>query len=427
MSSPDPLHELVKVLHRALASVPASTSPVSSSASTAASSSLPVIASPMATPAPYSGSAEDCNGFLLQCSLALEMQPHLYPDDRAKVVFIISHLDGKALCWAEPLWTQNNPIVSSLSSFTEHFKEVFGKPAWDPSLATALLDSGSAGNFISGTFCRQLHLCTAATPKVYQIHAVTGRPLRQVRRLAEPLRLQIRALHTEETYLLVLENSTADVVLGRPWLEQHDPILSWRTGEVLRWGEHCFEGCFPERPGPKLSRIHEVQGRSIAIPACYSRFSDVFCPKKASKLPPPRPWDCAIDLIPGEPVPRGRIYSLSLPEEKAMEEYITEALAQGYIRPSTSPAASSFFFVAKKDGGLRPCIDYRALNKITVKFRYPLPLVPAVLECLRGATVFTKLDLRSLQSHPDTRGGRVEDHVRDPLPAIMNIWLCPTD
>ncbi|KAK3505614.1 hypothetical protein QTP70_004681, partial [Hemibagrus guttatus] len=122
---------------------------------------------------------------------------------------------------------------------------------------------------------------------------------------------------------------------------------------------------------------------------------DVFCPKRASKLPPHRPWDCAIDLLPGEPVPKGRIYPLSIPEEKAMEEYIKEALAQGYIRPSTSPAASSFFFVAKKDGGLRPCIDYRALNQITVKFRYPLPLVPAALEHLRGATIFTKLDLRS--------------------------------
>ncbi|XP_067233064.1 uncharacterized protein [Chanodichthys erythropterus] len=136
----------------------------------------------------------------------------------------------------------------------------------------------------------------------------------------------------------------------------------------------------------------------MAKPAPYSGSAeecDVFCPQRASKLPPHRPWDCAIDLLPGEPVPRGRIYPLSIPEEKAMEEYIKEALEQGYIRPSTSPAASSFFFVAKKDGGLRPCIDYRALNKITIKFRYPLPLVPAALEHLRGATVFTKLDLRS--------------------------------
>ncbi len=82
-----------------------------------------------------------------------------------------------------------------------------------------------------------------------------------------------------------------------------------------------------------------------------------------------------------------------------MDEYIEEAFQQGYIRPSTSPAASSFFFVAKKDGGLRPCIgpciDYRSLNNITMKFHYPLPLLPAALEHLRGATIFTKLDLHS--------------------------------
>ncbi|KAK3544947.1 hypothetical protein QTP86_029196, partial [Hemibagrus guttatus] len=587
MSAPDPLHELVEALRRALASMPGSTAPTNSSASAAASPSPPVIASPVAAPALYSGAAEDCNGFLLQCSLALEMQPHSYPDERAKVAFIVSHLGGKALRWAEPLWTQNHPIMSSLPRFIEHFKEVFGQPERDSSLgerlcrlkqgsmsvseyalqfrtlaaasgwneqalittyrqgldprvrlhlaayedsiglerfiqlsirfatrmqlcleehqgqtatvtlarppetvsdpepdseamhlghsgvsaaerqqerqrrltqnrcfycggsghfvgecpirparpmvsallpdlkvmkplsiwvslatsgfcvaATALLDSGSAGNFISGSLCRQLHLRTTATPKVYQIHAVTGRSLRQVCRLAGPLHLQIGALHIEEIHLMVLEDSKADVVLGRPWLEQHDPILSWKTGEVLRWGEQCFEGCFPERPSPRFSRVQKIQihatsvespfkSRSVDIPACYSHFRDVFCPRKASKLPPHRPWDCAIDLVPGEPVPRGRIYSLSLPEEKAMEEYIAEALAQGYIRPSTSPAASSFFFVAKKDGGLRPCIDYRALNKITVKFRYPLPLVPAALERLRGATVFSKLDLRS--------------------------------
>ncbi|KAK3529961.1 hypothetical protein QTP86_009347 [Hemibagrus guttatus] len=78
-----------------------------------------------------------------------------------------------------------------------------------------------------------------------------------------------------------------------------------------------------------------------------------------------------------------------------MEEYIETALAAGHIRPSTSPAAAGFFFIGKRDGGLRPCIDYRGLNAITVRYPYPLPLVPAALEQLRGARVFTKLDLRS--------------------------------
>ncbi|KAK3542222.1 hypothetical protein QTP86_018469 [Hemibagrus guttatus] len=376
MSNPDPVQDLVDALCSRLTSTSMPAPPATTSAFTAASPSPSPVASPMAKPAPFTGLAEDCNGFLLQCSLVLEMQPHLYPDDHTKVAFIISQLDQKALRWAEPLWTQENPVVKSLSSFINHFKEVFGKPAWDSSIANVFLDSGSAGNFISGALCHQLQLKTTATPKIYQIHSVTGKPLRQVQYSVGPLHLQVSILHTEEIHLLVLEDSTVDVILGHPGLEQHNPIISWRTGEILKW----------ESP---------PETRSTDIPACYSHFSDVFCPKEASKLPPHWPWDCAIDLIHGEPVPRGKIYSLSIPEEKAMEEFINEALSQGYICLSTSPAASSFFFMAKKDRGLRPCIDYRALNKITIKFRYPLPLVPSVLKHLCGATVFTKLDLRS--------------------------------
>ncbi len=272
----------------------------------------------------------------------------------------------------------------------------------------ALLDSGSAGNFISGNLCHQLNLPITATKTTYQVQSITGRPLsrRHVKYSAGPIHLQVGQLHEESIHLLVLEGSTTEIILGRPWFVQHDPVISWSTGEVLKWGSQCFPDCFPHLPrpstrSPRTLAINSTsiesprEKQSVDIPTCYAPFSNVFCPKRASQLPPHRPWDCAIDLLPGESVPRGKIYPLSLPEQKAMEEYIEEALQQGYICPSTSPAASSFFFVAKKDGGLRPCIDYRALNKITVKFRYPLPLVPAALEHLRGATVFSKLDLHS--------------------------------
>ncbi|KAI7795689.1 hypothetical protein IRJ41_003218 [Triplophysa rosa] len=78
-----------------------------------------------------------------------------------------------------------------------------------------------------------------------------------------------------------------------------------------------------------------------------------------------------------------------------MESYIKEEVSKGFIQPSTSPASAGFFFGKKKDGGLRPCIDYRALNDITVKFRYPLPLVPPALEQLQRAKCFSKLYLRN--------------------------------
>ncbi|KAI2645678.1 Transposon Tf2-6 polyprotein [Labeo rohita] len=143
------------------------------------------------------------------------------------------------------------------------------------------------------------------------------------------------------------------------------------SGTALRWAESIWN-----QAGPPVKT--------------YAAFTRHFMERLTMTR-----WDCAIDLLPDASVPQGRIFPLSIPETKAMEEYIQEALKQGYIRPSTSPAASSFFFIAKKDGGLRPCIDYRALNEGTVKFKYPLPLVPAAIEKLRGAKVFTKLDLRS--------------------------------
>jgi hypothetical protein len=78
-----------------------------------------------------------------------------------------------------------------------------------------------------------------------------------------------------------------------------------------------------------------------------------------------------------------------------MEQYIQGSLAAGVIRPSSSPAGAGFFFVSKKNKSLRPCIDYRGLNNITVKNRYLLPLISSGFELLQGATIFSKLDLRN--------------------------------
>ncbi|ROL47721.1 Retrotransposon-derived protein PEG10 [Anabarilius grahami] len=148
MSTPDPFQELVDVLRRALTSNPSASPPAITSANTTVTPSPPVYASPMAKPAPFSGSAEDCNGFLLQCSLVLEMQPHLYPDDHTKVAFIISQLNGRELQWAETTWSQNGSVSQSLTSFMTHFKEVFGRPAGDSSIVVSRRAPGPAAIYI---------------------------------------------------------------------------------------------------------------------------------------------------------------------------------------------------------------------------------------------------------------------------------------
>ena len=145
-------------------------------------------------------------------------------------------------------------------------------------------------------------------------------------------------------------------------------------------------------------RVDSPEGKGSTdlsnIPREYWDLEEVFSKTRAKDLPPHRPYDCAIDLLPGTTPPRGGLFSLSHPETLTMSAYIEEALAAGHIRPSTSPAGAGFFFVAKKDGGQRPCIDYRGLNRITIKNRYPLSLMNTVFESLQGAQGFTKLDLR---------------------------------
>ncbi len=245
--------------------------------------------------------------------------------------------------------------------------------------------------------------------------------------------MQVGICHEEFISLLVLEQFTMDIILGRPWLSQRQPEILWQTREILKLfsKSSLFSTSSSSPPsshpcvGCPVYIDWKSYGETISqhTTMLRSSFSDVFCPKKTNQLPPHRPWDCAIDHILGEQVPHGKIYSLSIPEQKAMDEYIVVALQQGYIRPSKSPAASSFFFVAKKDGGLMICMNYRAFNQMTVKFRYQLPLVPAALEQLQGAIGFTKLDLSSAYNLIwICRGMSGSPHLW-PLLATMNTGL----
>ncbi|SOV01837.1 uncharacterized protein UDID_18810 [Ustilago sp. UG-2017a] len=130
------------------------------------------------------------------------------------------------------------------------------------------------------------------------------------------------------------------------------------------------------------------------IPQEYHQYLDVFSRVKADKLPPHHTYDHQIPLEEGKSPPFGPIYSLSEHELKTLREYLEENLAKGFISPSDSPAASPILFVKKKDGSLRLCVDYRGLNRITIRNRYPLPLIDELLDRLRKARFFTRIDLR---------------------------------
>ena len=131
------------------------------------------------------------------------------------------------------------------------------------------------------------------------------------------------------------------------------------------------------------------------VPQELLNYKDVFNKVTAEQFPESRPWDHAIDLKEDFVPSDCKVYPMTLPEQAKLNKFIDENLAKGYIRLSKSPMASPFFFVSKKDGKLHPCQDYWKLNEGTIKNSYPLPLILTLLDKLKGARYFTKLDLRS--------------------------------
>ena len=222
---------------------------------------------------------------------------------------------------------------------------------------------------------------------------LTDVPLEEVHPATTPVKILISGNHQEEMVLLVMRSSRMPLVLGRPWMRKHNPQVDWSRGLITGWSPGYHTTCLQSAARPFSS----TQPKSTTppdlslVPTEYHDLREVFSKSRATALPPHRSYD----LLSGTSPPRGCLFSLSAPEHLAMEKYIGESLAVGLIRPSSSPVGGSFFFVGKKDGSLRPCIDYRGFKDITVKNRYPIPLISSAFATLQKVRYFTKLDLRN--------------------------------
>lgn len=129
------------------------------------------------------------------------------------------------------------------------------------------------------------------------------------------------------------------------------------------------------------------------LPLEYHDLVDAFLPKNAETLPPHRPFDHKIDLVPGTTPPSARARPMSPKELLAIRKYLDEHLDKGFIRASSSPAAAPILMAKKPGGGIRICVDYRGLNNMTIKNRYPIPLIRETLDALSQAKIYTKLDI----------------------------------
>ncbi|KAL0554261.1 hypothetical protein IC582_008178 [Cucumis melo] len=223
--------------------------------------------------------------------------------------------------------------------------------------------------------------------------------------------------HVIEVTLIVLDMLDFDVILGMDWLAVNHASIDCSRKEVTfnppSMASFKFKGGGSRSLPQVISAIRASkllsQGTwgilasvvdtreadvSLSSEPVVRDYLDVF-PEELPGLPPHREVEFAIELEPGT-VPISRApYRMAPTELKELKVQLQELLDKGFIRPSVSPWGAPVLFVKKKDGSMRLCIDYRELNKVTVKNRYPLPRIDDLFDQLQGATVFSKIDLRS--------------------------------
>ena len=374
-------------------------------------------------------------------------------------------------------------------------------------------DSGAtAEGFISDSYAQKHDIPLIKLKRPRRLNVVDGRPS-TVGNVTHKVAVKLSFdHHAEEIELFVTRLANYDVILGKPWMAKHNPLINWTTNTLcfdkLYCQKHCLtancssqtvhgidknvgitpdevKGPLPRRIGaasfttlaskrevevfslslyevdkrlealgclnldaPKQSetkptRFSDVRGaldkmreqlyacelnaeplddtRKLAaelhcsgaslediqkalepktfidprtkLPEHYHEFLPVFDQREADKLPPHRDCDHKIELLPGKTAPAGPLYNMSEDELKVLRKFLRENLDKGFIRASSSPAASPVLFARKPGGGLRFCVDYRALNAITIKNRYPLPLIRETLAQLSKAKIYTKLDV----------------------------------
>ena len=217
--------------------------------------------------------------------------------------------------------------------------------------------------------------------------------------------------------LIILDLFDFDVILGMDWLARYRAIIDCNEKRVLfsplDGPYFTFEGSKVRRLSRLLTALQaqrclrkgcqgflvsvydkELDTRGPQDVKVVQDFLDVF-PEDLTELPPDREVEFTIEVVPGTAPISKAPYRMAPAELKELKEQLQELLDKGFIKPSVSPWGAPVLFVKKKDGSLRLCIDYRELNKVTIKNKYSLPRIDDLFDQLQGAGIFSKIDLRS--------------------------------
>src|SRR5260221_711751 len=286
----------------------------------------------------------------------------------------------------------------------------------------ALLDSGLSHSFVNEAFAVENKLKFSYLLNPIPLKMFDGStPSNVSKKVWMPITFSTGEMHHLELFVTSLDENYS-LVLGYDWLARHNLSIDWTETKIM------FRE--PKTPKEKLASGEKIDIRMVStltmtklckdpgtpafvismadlipsqvtatdtldsILAEYRDFRNIFSGEKVGTLAPHRPYDLQINVEEGAKPIHRPIYSLSPPELVALQEFLKEHTKSGFIRPSKSPWGSPVLFVKKKDGSLCLCMDFPALNRVTEKDRYPLPLISDLLMSPAPARIYSKIDLK---------------------------------
>ncbi|GKC96067.1 putative reverse transcriptase domain-containing protein [Tanacetum coccineum] len=254
--------------------------------------------------------------------------------------------------------------------------------------AFILFDSGADRSFVSTTFSTLLDITPDTLDVSYAVKLADGR-ISETNTVLRGCTLGLLG-HPFNIDLMPVELGSFDAIIGMDWLANHHAVIVCDEKIVrIPYGDEVLIVQVT-----KKEIENESEEKRLKDVPTVQNFPEVF-PEDLPGLPPTRQVEFQIDLAHGAaPVARAP-YRLAPSELQELSTQLQELSDKGFIRPSSSPWGAPVLFVKKKDGYFRMCIDYRKLNKLTVKNRYPLPRIDDLFDQLQGSKVYSKINLRS--------------------------------
>jgi hypothetical protein len=247
--------------------------------------------------------------------------------------------------------------------------------------AIILFDSGASHRFISTKFSAKCQLPFHHTNGGITISTPGGRVATYQINRQVPIKFGSLVIRTT---LLILGLDSVDIILGTDWLSRHQAVLDVAARAIEIHSPTCGETTLylPNQGCTRSCAFTMIESLIEKIPVVYD-YPDVF-PDELPGMPPDRDIEFAIELqLRTAPISK-RPYIMPLAELVELKKQLQELLDKGFIRPSTSPWGCPALFLKKKDESLRLCVDYRPLNAVTIKNKYPLPRIDVLFDQLVG-------------------------------------------